>query len=470
MNLRQFLLILRLRWLLVLIVLVLTVIAGTAVTLTMPKVYTSQTSLLLDVKADPLVATFMPQIASPAFLATQSHIIRSDRVAASVVKRLGLAQSKDAVNRWRQATNGKVPLDIYFASMMQRGLLVAPAPGTSVLNISFTASDANFAAVVANAYAQAYIDFSVDLRVEPARQYATWFDQRLKELRTDLEEAKTRLAESQRESGVVSSDARVDEEFTKLNALQGQLAAAIAERTDMAVRARNSGRDTSPDVQQSPMVQTLKAQLAKLEAEFADVRSRFGEGHPQYQQLDIQINVTRQQLAAEMRRVSGTSASFTAVSEQKVAELRGQIEEQKKRVFSLRAGKDDIDVLVRDAEAAQRAYDAVAQRRSQLTLESQSDQAAARVLSSAVVPLAPSKPNVMVNILMSVVGGLVAGAALACGLELLDRRIRSVNDLKIIEGLPVLVVLNNTQSPSRLSLAVPRLTAAANRLLTNSNR
>jgi chain length determinant protein EpsF len=468
MTLRQFLLILRLRWLLVTFVALITLSIGTLITLRLPKVFTSQTSLLLDVKSDPLVATFMPAIASPAFIATQSHIIRSDRVAASVVKRLGLSHDKDSVARWQQETGGKIPLDIYFSNMLQRGLTVEPAPGTSVLNISFTASDPRFAAVVATAYAQAYIDFSVDLRVEPARQYANWFDQRLKELRNDLEEAKLRLAKAQQTSGVVSSDSRVDEEITKLNTLQVQLASAVAERTDMSIRARNSGRDTSPDVQESTAAQNLKAQVVKLEAEFADVKGKYGPGHPQYQQIEGQLTLAKQQLVSEMRRVSATSATFTHASEQKVADLRTQVEEQKKRVFNLRTGKDDIDVLFRDVEATQRAYDAVAQRRTQLNLESQSDQAGARILSAAVEPLAPSKPKTSINILASLLGGLGLGAALACAIEFLDRRIRSVNDLKTIEGLPVLVVLSQNPTASRLSLAAPRLVAATKRMLTHS--
>jgi len=99
MNIRQLLLILRLRWPLILALALIAGAAAAVISIRMPKVYTTQTSLLLDVKADPLVATFMPAIASPAFLATQSHIIKSDRVADSVIKRLGLAK-----NLWRRST------------------------------------------------------------------------------------------------------------------------------------------------------------------------------------------------------------------------------------------------------------------------------------------------------------------------------------------------------------------------------
>ena len=78
MNLRQILLILRLRWWLVLLVFTL-VLAGTATySLLLPKKYQANTTLLLDVKTDPLLATLMPSLATPGYIATQTEIIQSD--------------------------------------------------------------------------------------------------------------------------------------------------------------------------------------------------------------------------------------------------------------------------------------------------------------------------------------------------------------------------------------------------------
>jgi chain length determinant protein EpsF len=466
MNLRQFLLILRLRWILIVLCTVAATAAATFFTLRLPKVYTSQTSLLLDVKADPLVATFMPSIASPAFFATQSHIIKSDRVAAAVVHRLGLEKNPETVARWRIETGGKVPLATYFANMMQRGLSVEPAPGTNVLNLSFTAADPKFAAVVANAYAQAYIDFSVDLRVEPAKNYAVWFDGQLKTLRAELEAAQTRLSEAQQAKGIISTDGKLDEEVSKLTALMSQLAATQVERADSSVRARNSGRETSPDISLNGQVQSLKSQLAKLEAEFADVKSRLGEQHPQYLALQGQVAVAKDQLAAEIRRVTTTSNAMTQVSSQKVAELTSLIESQKKKVLGLRGGRDDLEVLIKDVETAQRAYEAVANRRAQLVLESQSEQAAARILSVAVEALAPLSKAPM-HILMGLVAGLGLGCALSVMLEFLDRRIRSTADLKMFEGVPLLAVMGGGDVPAlpRAQRTVAQLGASTMKLL-----
>jgi uncharacterized protein involved in exopolysaccharide biosynthesis len=166
-----------------------------------------------------------------------------------------------------------------------------------------------------------------------------------------------------------------------------------------------------------------------------------GSNHPQRVQVQAQIDGIKRQIASEMQRISGGSATATRVSVQREDELKLMIETQKRKVLALRDNQDKQAVLQRDVESAQRAYDIVAQRMSQTTLESQSNQANVRVLSPAVEPLTPSGPKVLRNIMMAVLGGALLAAGLAVGLEYLDRRVRGVDDLVTPEAIPVLVVL-----------------------------
>src|SRR5947207_12946387 len=109
--------------------------------------------------------------------------MKSDRVASRVVKMLGVERSPAAVQQWRESTEAKIPLERYFANLLEKGLAVEPSRGSNVINITFASPDAAFAAGAANAFAQAYMDVSVELRVEPARQSATWLDERSEERR-----------------------------------------------------------------------------------------------------------------------------------------------------------------------------------------------------------------------------------------------------------------------------------------------
>jgi len=454
---------------------VLVAAAGIATTLLLPRQYTAETSLVVEMRLDPALGALAPALAAPSYMATQVEILRSERVASRAVKILGVERSAAAVAQWREATQAKISLERYFAGVLQRGLSVEPGRGgSSILNLGFTAGDPTFAQAAANAFAQAYQDVSVELRVAPARQSATFLDDQVKSLRGDLENAQARLSKFQQTKGIVVTDERLDQENARFNMLISQLASAQAERVETETRQRNSGIETSPDVLGSGAVQGLKAQLAQAETKLSDISSIVGKNHPQRLQLDAQIAELKRQIAAETRRVAGGTSTLSRGSSQKVGELQTMVDQQKRQLLSLRSDRDQIAVYQRDVEAAQRAYDAVSMRLGQVNMEGQNNQANTRLLSPAVEPLEPSRPRIMVGIVGSILGALAVGILAALGLELLDRRIRRPEDLMVMPGVPVIGVLQPAgsrrpvfrrllmiapPSPSRLALPRPGMQA-----------
>jgi chain length determinant protein EpsF len=454
MNLRQALLVLRLRWWVVLIVFSIVMGLTYVVTRILPKQYTADTVLLLDVRSDPLLATLVPNLSTQAFMATQAEIMRSERVASKVVERLGLAKDVSAMEQWREATQGRISFESYYGRILERGLVVEPGNTGAVMNVSFTGRDPKFATLAVNTFARAYIDLTVELRAAPARENAGFFDERLKSLRDELDAAQGRLSAFQQRRGIVVSTERVDQETARLNALESALAAAIAESADTTSRQRNTGTETSVDVSQSAAVQSLRAELARAETRLVEVSATYGSNHPVRIELETRIAEFKQQIAAEMRRVSGTTATISRISSQKITELRNLVEAQKRTVLNLRAQRDEAGVLLREVDTAQRAFDAVAQRRTQLANESQAEQAAARILSPATEPLTFSKPNLAKNMVAALIVGLMLGVAMAFLLEAVDRRVRSADDLVNAEGIPVLGVMSSRSGKAAFT---PRL-------------
>ena len=454
MNPRQILLILRLRWLVVLGTLLSALAVALGISLMLPKQYTAETSLLLDIKTDPLLATLAPNFALPSHIATQTEILQSERVATRAVKMLGLAQNAKAVEQWREETEGRIPLETYFGSLLQRGLRVEPGRGSSLVTVSFTGTDAKFAAAGANTFARAYLDISVELINDPARENATYWDDRLKQLRTDLESSQERLSAFQQKRGIVVTNERMDQEVTRLTSLEAALGGALAEQADTSSRTAGSGTDSAADVISSPAVQGLKSELARAQTQLTEISAKFGSSHPQRIEIEARVAELRQQLNAEMGRVGRGTSNVNSNVGRKIAELKSLVEGQKKAVLALRSQRDEAAVLLRDVETAQRAYDAVAQRRTQLANEVQAKQAPARVLSPAVEPLNPSKPNIVKNTLVGLILGLLGGVGLAFLLEYIDRRVRSADDLMAYSDVPVLGVMSDTAGRSR---SAPRL-------------
>ena len=434
-------------------------VAGIVTTLLWPKQYTGQSSLIIEMRIDPALGALAPALAAPSYMATQVEVLKSDRVASRAVKILGVERSPTAVAQWREATKAKIPLERYFANVLEKGLAVEPSKGSSIINLNYTAADPIFAQAAANAFAQAYMDVSVDLRIAPARQSATFLEDQSKTLRANLEKAQATLSAFQQSKGIVVSDERLDQENARYSALLGQLAVAQAERVETTTRQRNTGTETSPDILQSGSVQSLKSQLAAAETKLSEASNQLGKNHPTRQQLEVQVAELQRQLAAEIRRVSGGASVSNRGSSQKVAELQTLVDEQKKLLLSLRADKDQIAVYVRDVDSAQRSYDAVAMRLIQNNMEGQNNQANTRILSPAVEPIEPSRPKVLVGIVASLVGGLILGLGAALAREAVDRRVRRPEDLIVTAGVPVIGVLR----PAGSSLPVFR------RLLMVSN-
>ena len=412
--------------------------AGAYVTFTTPKTYISTTDMLVDSRSDPLTGPLGTGQAN--YIATQIAIIQSERVAIGVVNRLRISETPSLVEQWKSATDGKMPIENYYANMIRRGLQVEPPRGTNVIRLTFEGADPKFVTAVVNAYAQSYLDLNVDLRVEPARQYSNWFDERVKTLRDNVETAQAKLSAFQREKGIVGNDQRADQETQRLDALQAQLVAVQGENMAISSRQKTSGGELSPDVQSSTQVQNIKAELSRTEAKLTEISVQLGPNHPQRQQLEGQVVVLRQQLDEEMRRVSGGTTVARNTASLREAELRAVVAMQKERVLSLRAERDQMAVLTQDVEAAKRIYDSVLQRSNQLNLEKQTEQANVSILSPAVEPIAPAKPNVPKNLAATFAAAVLAAVAAALGLEFLDRRVRMVADI-MVDDVPVLGII-----------------------------
>lgn len=451
MSFQQFLTILAARWKIAFATLAAVVATTVAVSLVLPPQYAATASVVIDVKSpDPIAGIMMPAVVMPAYMATQVDIINSERVAQRVVKMLRLDENPAARDQWIEATQGKGRLDLWLAEALQKKLDVRPSRESNVIAISYKGLDPDFAAAVANAFAQAYMDTTIALKVEPARQYAEWFGTQGKELRENLEKAQSKLSAYQQEHGIVASDERLDSETAKLNELSSQLTLVLTQTAEAQSKQRSgAASDTLPDVFQNSLIQNLKVDIARQEGKLQELSGNLGRNHPQYKQMEAEIAALKQRLEVETKHIAKSFSTTGTVSKDKEAVIRVALEAQKKRVLQLKRDRDEVAVLTRDVEAAQKAYDAVTQRLTQTRLESQANQTNVSVLTPASAPIQQSSPKLILNTALAVFLGALLGLGAAFLRELSDRRIRSIDDLKALISLPVLAEIGKARPARR---------------------
>lgn len=443
MTPQQFLLILKARAWIIIITLLLTVAVTAGVSLVIPKQYTSTAAVVVDVKSpDPVMGMVLPAMMAPGYMATQVDIINSDRVAQRVVKLLKLDENPAVRAQWQEATEGKGRVDTWLADLLQKKLDVKPSRESNVINIAFRGADPKFTAVVTNAFAQSYIDVNLELKVEPARQYSVWFEGQAKQARAQLEAAQSALTAFSQRTGIVASDERLDAENNKMNELSAQLSLVQTQTADSASKQKSTAKtDTLAEVMQSPLINNLKSDIARLDAKLQESNVNLGKNHPQTQRTEEELASLRAKLESETRQISTSIGTSLSVSRQKEKELRDAIATQKVRVLDLNRQRDEINVLKRDYESAQRNFDQVSLRSAQTKLESSSVQTNIAILNAASEPLEPSRPRVFLNIIVAVFLGLLLGVGIALLLELTNRRVRSAEDLAELIGLPLLAAI-----------------------------
>jgi succinoglycan biosynthesis transport protein ExoP len=458
MSLLQFLSILRARRGLAGLILLATVALALAWAVLRTTHYTAHAPVLVDVRTDPVGTTPLQGLVAPSFLSTQIDIVKSERVAERAINLL--PPDQPPLKKWRE--NAKKPLSkAALAHLLQLDLEVKPARESNIINISWTGRSPAEAASVANAFAQAYLETNLELRTDPAKKYADWFDDQVKASRERLEKAQTRLSDFQQKSGILSADERGDFETSRLKDLATQLLA-------LESRGRRGG-ENSAAVMESPLVNNMRADVAKLESKVQEASATMGSAHPKMQQMQAELAAMRSRLASESSRVGSAASSSYAATKARERELQQALADQKTRVLSLNKQRGELSVLQRDVDTAQKAYETVSASAAQSRLQSLTTQSNVMRLASAVEPLDPTGPTPTQALLVAAVAGMLLAIATVLLLELANRRIRSVEDLSMVTQLPILAAVPAAASAFVALRRLPpsrRLALAGQRSLT----
>lgn len=465
MTPRQILSILRARWYAAVPVLLISVGGTVAVTLNMLKQYTATASVMLDARSPDQIAGGALNAGLPGgYMATQMDLIASERVARSVIRALGLDSDAKLREQWVEAGKGQGDFEAWLAEGLQKKLKVLPAPVSNVITISYMAAEGPKAAEAANAFVKAYVDTSLNLRMERVRQYGTFFDERGRQMRDELDAAKAKLSAYQQKNGLLGGDEKLDVESSRLAELIAQSVQVQGTSAEVAGRVKQAGRQPEQlqEVATNPAVAALSAELTREEIRLQELSSRLGESHPQLREQGARIDELKARLAAAKTSAANSVGFSSNASQARLAQLNSAIESQRARVLRIQSLRDQAVTLQRDVDNAQRAFDAMQQRVSQSSVESQNTHTNVAVLKHATAPMAPSSPDVLKNIAAGLVVGVLLAAGAAFGLEMLDRRIRIADDIAELRQ-PLLVSLP-------VNLHVPRVAARPSRVWSMKRR
>ena len=430
MSLHQFLSILRARWPAAALILLASLVASLAWSILRPASYLAQVPVMVDVHPSDVGGGYAPALLA-SYIATQIDVARSESVAVRAQQLL--------------KESGGTPEDALSVGALQAGQSVRPARESHIIQMQWRGPDAAQAARVANAMAHAFVDVSLGLKTGPARQDAGWLEQQVGQAREALSTAQMRLADYQRSAGIVGGE-QADHEMARLNQLATRLAQVQAETTDAQSKQGASG-DTLAEVMDSPLVNGLKGDLARLEARRQEASANLGPRHPQMERLDAELASLRARVATETRHVAGAVEARWHAGQQRERQLTSAMDSQRERVLSGNHDRARLSLMQQEVDAARRQFEQVSTHASRSRLQSLATQADLILLSPATPPAEATGPSWRQALAVGGVAGLLLALAGALMMELSRRRVRSVDDLTQVAGLRVLASLPAAHSP-----------------------
>jgi succinoglycan biosynthesis transport protein ExoP len=471
MNLSQFMLALRARRKAFALVMIATIVAAVAIAFIVPKRFVASTTIMVDMPDTQQLGTtgrVMSARERTGYIQTQVDLLQSGRVAQKVARDLKLAQAAGMREDWEKASGGVGNIDEWIAANLLEKLKV-DVSASNVITVTYASSEARKASDVANAFAKAYIETNLALRTEPTKEAASWFNDQLKVLRTQVNQAQTKLTAYQKEKGITWADERVDVEGARLTELSTQLGAARNATYDAQTRYRQAQEvlasgtpDALPEIMSNGAITAARGDLTRAEAALQAASNDLGPNHPVMQRLQGDVQANKEKLGSEMKKVVAALGNAAQQAQRREDELKNALAEQHQRILAQKDYRIEMGTLTRDVDSMQRAYDSALTRLVAAQVESRANQTSVAVLTPAVEPIQATFPRFgLISILAVVVGALLA-AGVVFLLETLDRRVRSRADLESRLAVPTLGRLSKWQPTGGRLLPAP---VRANRAL-----
>jgi capsular exopolysaccharide synthesis family protein len=439
------------------------VLAGIIITLLMTPKYTASATIEISREADQVTGIQgVKREASTAdqeFYQTQYGLLRSRVLAERVATRLRLIDDPDFFEMFGATDNGTAfDMDSgrYTAAgraerlriageVLLKQLDVEPTRLSRLVDIRFTSPDAALSAKVANAWAENFIQTNLERKVQ-----ATSYGRNL--LQGQLAEFKKRLDESQRqlvnyatteqiinipsttEGGGGAERSIVVDDLATLNT---SLSTATADRIKAQARYEQAGR-ASHEALENGAVNDLRSRRAQLSAEYQKMMSQFEPSYPAARALKSQIDQLDRAIGGEEARVSTSLFAAYREAQAREAGLQAKVDQLKSSYLDLRRRSIQYNIYQQEVDTNRALYDGLLQRFKEIGVAGGVGINNVSVVDPADVPKKPSSPRLMLNLIISLLAGVILGAAAAYALEQVDEAIADPAEVEKRLGMPLL--------------------------------
>jgi polysaccharide biosynthesis transport protein len=438
---------------LVVLIFLLVVITVGIITYFTPREYMSFATIEVEPNMQPVrifadsVSTEEAAVTDPKFTKTQFEIIMRKGVLYPVIQRLELEK------RW--AREGQ-PLTREQAYAKLQGMLqLTEVRNTNLIQIDVYSTDPYEASLLANTVATEYMEQRIseaqaimEKGLAQMRDEVTQKERAVNDAYAEASRLRTEAGiidpnpdsfdagSRVEDSSVLTNQEKVNDSRSQIAKLKSKVEQLDHLTSDDLMRVEGMLELNDPILEQKlPLYQNAVAERAKL------LNSGLGHNHPDVKAIQAQIDTIERQLRQQIDSVRRGLVAEVTIGENSLQSMEknlanSQGAQQEKKTASAQY----LDAKYRYLQE-RKLLEQAKTRLSAETMERTMPQKPAAIRDQAEPATKPSRPKVVLNIILGVMAGLVLGIAFAYFLEYLDTSVRTMEDVERLLNLPVLGVV-----------------------------
>lgn len=450
--------VIRIRLPLIVLVFLLVVITTGVVTYFLPRQYESSVTMQIN-QNDTYMKLFDDRGGGrgfdPRFITTQFEIIQRKEILYPVIEALGLEQ------KWKKLYGIVGKEQTVFR--LRRMIDIREIRNTELIQISVLDQDKNEASEIANRIAEEYqrrrigeqqgtVNRSlIQLKDEVAKQ-----SRRVDELRAEAQKIRIEndIQDLNPDSVVdpmqaanevlLSVEQQVSTERLRVSSLRTKYEQISKLTDDQIMRSISTLDVQDPTIlQMLPQYQEVASEEARL------LNSGLGSNHPTVKSIRAKKDVMSKQLASQIASLRASMEANIRIGEESIKELEQRLLESKAAQQTSKTRASGYYEAKNNYIQAKKILEAAEMRLSTETMQRTMPQDPAVIWERAEPADFPSRPRVLLNMILGIVVGLGFGVGLAFFIEYLDTSVKTLEEVESLLKVPVLAVI-----PKNISLLI----------------
>ena len=425
----------------VFVVFLLVILVAATVTYFQPKIY--QATARIKVEQEKMSVSVFDREAYPSydpyFLQTQYEIIQSQKILYPIITFFKL----------QELWGGGQPLPMDIALRRLKGRLgVRRYRDTSLIEISVESEQPSQAAQLANKIADYFSTERMDVRRKETQRGLDKLQDKLKEQLAKVRAAQQKVEQVRRDlkvpiyGNVKLSDMTIQQSEQLQTAAKVEMVSRESRLQELKKLSPLQLRNAASTVFNDPSLATLLQGLDSTDLQLERLKLQFGPDHPELRSALAQRDKLQAQIDARVEGLMRGLEVDYKMAQVRYAELASQLEDLKKASLTL-----DSEAFLpyrnaqREEESETRLYETMKAQFEQETVKLELPRSPVELIDQAETPLVPIRPNMVMNLILAGVAGLVLGISLAFFIEFLDTSVKIMEDVEQFLGLPVLGVI-----------------------------